>query len=396
MMNKSMIMTRAWAIAKDASKKSGYSAKEYFAISLRMAWAEAKAKEVKAMEQKQHSPLTTGDSVKVSAWYRFSDWSDYAYDAKFDEASGELIVDYAQDKEWENKMSARSSGRKYVDITVKNGFVNGKAVNVDLSCESISGISVKFSKLDKETTDLFMSFGFRYNSKSGKWEKGYVGYSIDGDTVIVGSNLPEDLSMYTTVKGNTYDFRTEIKSAGFKWDGQSKAWTKKATHSMAQEEATVEKEEHFATLPEIEAVSDKQREYAEDIRKNYLEKVKSALAEVKPTQATCEREVYGHGVMDGFLNSKFYVLFTVFAREMSDWSSNKELFKFQTRLEVKEAIRNLYDVHKKYSGVEEYNAYCKEVTEKAVKITLEAFENAVTASTKAKAWINEYKSVLYK
>lgn len=49
-MNKSVIMKRAWAIAKEASQKFGYSSKEYFAISLRMAWAEAK--EVKTMETK--------------------------------------------------------------------------------------------------------------------------------------------------------------------------------------------------------------------------------------------------------------------------------------------------------------------------------------------------------
>lgn len=51
MNNKSMIMTRAWAIAKDASKKFGYSAKEYFAISLRMAWAEEKAVKTMQLEQ---------------------------------------------------------------------------------------------------------------------------------------------------------------------------------------------------------------------------------------------------------------------------------------------------------------------------------------------------------
>lgn len=168
------------------------------------------------------------------------------------------------------------------------------------------------------------------------------------------------------------------------------AWTE------AKVNGTTEKAEPFATLPEIEAVSDKQRKYAEDIRKAYLEKVKSALAEVKPTQATSERDIDGDMVMDGFWNSKFWGLFETFGSEMSDWSSNKEIFKFEIAVCFRKSIKDLYDVDKEYSSVEEYNAYCKEVTEKAVEITLEAFEKFVTASTKAKAWINKYKSVLYK
>lgn len=37
------VMKRAWEIAKNAAKKFGHSVKSYFAMSLKMAWTEAKA-----------------------------------------------------------------------------------------------------------------------------------------------------------------------------------------------------------------------------------------------------------------------------------------------------------------------------------------------------------------
>ena len=43
MMNRKNVMKRAWEIAKAASAKYGYSARSFFVMSLKMAWAEAKA-----------------------------------------------------------------------------------------------------------------------------------------------------------------------------------------------------------------------------------------------------------------------------------------------------------------------------------------------------------------
>lgn len=40
------VMKRAWEIAKEGQKKFGGKVKEYFAISLKMAWSEAKAVKV--------------------------------------------------------------------------------------------------------------------------------------------------------------------------------------------------------------------------------------------------------------------------------------------------------------------------------------------------------------
>ena len=46
------IMNRAWEIAKAASAKYGYSAKEFFALALKAAWAEAKAPKQKTVAER--------------------------------------------------------------------------------------------------------------------------------------------------------------------------------------------------------------------------------------------------------------------------------------------------------------------------------------------------------
>lgn len=48
---KKKVMQRAWQLAKQGAKQFGGKAKEYFAISLRMAWAEIK--EESAMKEKE-------------------------------------------------------------------------------------------------------------------------------------------------------------------------------------------------------------------------------------------------------------------------------------------------------------------------------------------------------
>lgn len=73
MINKSMIFKRAWEIARGASQISGYKASEYFASSLRIAWAEEKAvkttqlEQIKFVEKEFALPKLKG-SEKQIAW----------------------------------------------------------------------------------------------------------------------------------------------------------------------------------------------------------------------------------------------------------------------------------------------------------------------------------------
>lgn len=50
---KKKVMSRAWRLARQGAEKFGGSAKEYFAISLKMAWAEVKAEEAVAEEKEE-------------------------------------------------------------------------------------------------------------------------------------------------------------------------------------------------------------------------------------------------------------------------------------------------------------------------------------------------------
>jgi hypothetical protein len=55
------VMVRAWEIAKDGQSKFGGSVKEYFAMALKMAWAEVKAPKVATL-------TTTSGSRKHKSW----------------------------------------------------------------------------------------------------------------------------------------------------------------------------------------------------------------------------------------------------------------------------------------------------------------------------------------
>lgn len=51
------------------------------------------------------------------------------------------------------------------------------------------------------------------------------GYSKTGSTIEIKTKLPSNLSGITKITGKTYEYRNEIKKAGFKWNGE--AWVKK-------------------------------------------------------------------------------------------------------------------------------------------------------------------------
>ncbi len=51
------------------------------------------------------------------------------------------------------------------------------------------------------------------------------GYSKTGSTIEIKTKLPSDLSGIKKITGKTYEYRNEIKKAGFKWNGE--AWVKK-------------------------------------------------------------------------------------------------------------------------------------------------------------------------
>lgn len=61
-------MSRAWRIARQGAKKFGGSVKEYFAVSLKMAWAEVKAEEENAEKEEEIAlPELTGTEKQI-AW----------------------------------------------------------------------------------------------------------------------------------------------------------------------------------------------------------------------------------------------------------------------------------------------------------------------------------------
>lgn len=65
------VMKRAWEIAKEAEKESGYKAIEFIAEALRMAWAEAKSKA---------STMTDEEKIAALEAKGFKRWSKYGKD----------------------------------------------------------------------------------------------------------------------------------------------------------------------------------------------------------------------------------------------------------------------------------------------------------------------------
>lgn len=54
--------------------------------------------------------------------------------------------------------------------------------------------------------------------------KGLYESVLNGETKIVKDALPANLTGINKLIGNTYTFKDQIKTAGFKWDSNAKAW----------------------------------------------------------------------------------------------------------------------------------------------------------------------------
>ncbi len=74
------VMTRAWEIAKEAEKASGYKAVEFFAEALRMAWKEAKE-------------MTDEEKIAVLESKGFKRWTKYGKDRMYIDAKTLLNLD---------------------------------------------------------------------------------------------------------------------------------------------------------------------------------------------------------------------------------------------------------------------------------------------------------------
>lgn len=176
------------------------------------------------------SPLTSGEPQTISTRFHRNGvfygqaYDDEALDASFDPKSGVLNLDWSQNKDWDDKSQSRKYS--YVDITVQNGMINSEPVNLDLSNKSIKAIAPLPKNIRPKTEKVLRENGFEYNSSSKLWERGYKGYHSSGTTLTVDSKLPDDLSKFKTISGNTYDQRSKIKASGFKWDSASKSWIK--------------------------------------------------------------------------------------------------------------------------------------------------------------------------
>lgn len=174
------------------------------------------------------SPLMQGEPETIRTYYQRGAmggfYKDEALDASFDAQNGQLTLDYAQDKDWEN--TAPTNKQRKVEITVQNGMINGNPVNLDLNDNSIKTIDAV--RLSSAAEHSLTRAGFGLNSRTNKWERGYKGYSKEGSTLYVDSALPDSFTGITRIKTKYGAVDTRIiKQAGFKWNGQDKLWEKK-------------------------------------------------------------------------------------------------------------------------------------------------------------------------
>jgi len=173
------------------------------------------------------SPLLNGAPQSIRTIYKKSfmgggTYNDEVLDATFNTSTGELTFDWASDKTWDN--SHPTNKHIGVDINVQNGMINGRPVNLDLSNSTIKSIDAPNIGSSAEKT--LRSNGFDYSSFDKKWIKGYQGFKEQGTTLYLDSKIPNDLSKFKEIKGNTYPNRVAIKKAGFKWDSSSQSWKK--------------------------------------------------------------------------------------------------------------------------------------------------------------------------
>lgn len=66
------IMVRAWEIAEEGQKRFGGNVKEYFAVALKIAWAEAKSASKKTVKEVADIiKEKLGTAVKVNVWEKY-------------------------------------------------------------------------------------------------------------------------------------------------------------------------------------------------------------------------------------------------------------------------------------------------------------------------------------
>ena len=172
-----------------------------------------------------NSPLLNGEPKTVHTYYSRSGnyYDTEALDAKFNAETGTLDLKFATDKSW-----AETTGtRNYVDISVKNGFIDGEPVNVDINNSSIKYVTgIDNGSTKSATRDFLIDKGFGYNSYDKRWERNYKGYTKQGNTLHVDSKLPDSFAGITQVK-TPYGIDTRpLKQAGFKWNRERKLWVK--------------------------------------------------------------------------------------------------------------------------------------------------------------------------
>lgn len=172
-----------------------------------------------------NSPLSNGAAKRIHTYYSRSGgyYGDETLDASFDASSGTLNLSKAANKSW----AETTGSRNYVDITVKNGFIDGEPVNVDINNSSIKYVTgIDNGSIKSATRDFLIDKGFGYNSYDKRWERNYKGYTKQGNTLHVDSKLPDSFAGITQVK-TPYGIDTRpLKQAGFKWNRERKLWVK--------------------------------------------------------------------------------------------------------------------------------------------------------------------------
>lgn len=157
--------------------------------------------------------------LEITAIYRHGDYTRKVYDASFVE-DGKIAFSKAYG-EWSN-------GRSSSVVTYK--LKQGIAVDAD---NTVKTHNIKWENVQEINNPPYgagkflREKGFIYDSDKKSYKRpdeSYQGFTSKGTTLRVDSKLPSNLSNFKEIKGNTYEFKTQIKNAGFKWNGKS--WIK--------------------------------------------------------------------------------------------------------------------------------------------------------------------------
>ena len=188
--------------------------------------------------RQMNSALVKEDPVHISATYRqgrnTSSHRSYmtrtVLEAK-ETNPGELSLDYAKptdEKRYHN-------GNVDYEFDLSNGVYagsNSSGVNCSVGIDwdkvtTVSGNTYDAQYLLKQKGFYYDSTNKIYTKTPPKPPKATV---QNGKLVIPrGGDLPSDLSGITSISGDTYANKDQIKAAGFKWNSATKEWVKKST-----------------------------------------------------------------------------------------------------------------------------------------------------------------------